>query len=426
MKALLHKIRSQFAGIPLLSWLLGALVAVVIEYLVGDTLALMLGLAGIPAIFGLSTMLAKPLLIPSTMLYVLLIYLLPAYVVGRMTRPLAESLLPKLPPWLSLLIHLLLLYAALHLWSNLDDYRLLVVKFICIAIILTTSLNLVNGYMGEFSCAHGGFMAVGAYVSSILTVWWFVYDDVFGPPVLPPVLGPFMFPLVLIIGGLASALAALLVAIPSFRTRGDYLGVITLAFTFIVKSLFENLEVVGGPRGFMNQPKWAGLPWTFAWMLACLFVIYNYVNFTLGKGTCAVRDDETAAEVMTVNTRRIKVVAFLTSAFWAGIAGGLFAHIMGYINPGTFGVIKSVESLAMLYLGGLSSITGSIFGAVLYQLLSEVLRPLGMVKWIIIPLLLLGVMLFRPRGLIGFREISFEFLRPKKEGKEVEYAPASD
>ncbi len=423
MKTLLHKLRAHLAQIPLLSWLVGALAAIAVEYMVGDVLARTVGLAGMPAIFGLSTILAEPMLIPNIALYLLAVYLLPAYVVARLISSPVHRLLHRLPSWLSLGLHLLLFYAALHMWSALDDYRLLVARFICIAIMLTTSLNLVNGYMGEFSCAHGGFMAVGAYVTSVLTVLGFVHDDVFGPPLLPPALGPFLFPVALIIGGLATALTALLVAIPSFRTRGDYLAIITLAFTFIVKSTIENLEIIGGPRGFMNQPKWANLPWTFAWMVICVVVIYNYVHSTFGKGACAIRDDETAAEVMTVNTRRIKVVTFLTSAFWAGVAGGLFAHIMGYINPGTFGILKSTECLAMLYLGGLSSITGSIFGAVIYQLLSEVLRPLGMVKWIVIPLLLLAVMLFRPRGLLGFREIRFTFLPPRKE---VKYAPASD
>ena len=416
-------LRDFIAPIPLMSWLIGGMVAALLELYIGYYIASALGMRGVPAIFGLSTMLSDPLLIPSSIVYIVIVYLVPTVLVARLTSPLVNRLIERVPSNLQLILHLIALYGVLHLWGYQDDYRLLVVKFIGIAIMLSTSLNLVNGYMGEFSCAHGGFMAVGAYVSSVIMVWAFVNDDVFGPPVLPPSLAPFAFPLVLIIGGLASALAALAVAIPSFRTRGDYLAIITLAFTFIVKSAIENLEVVGGPRGFMNQPKLASLAWVFVWTILCLWTISNYVNSTYGKATCAVRDNETAAEVMTVDTRRIKVIAFMTSAFWAGVAGGLFAHIMSYINPSTFGITKSVEALAMIYLGGLNSITGSIVGAVVFQLLIETLRPLRLMKWVIIPILLIILMIFRPRGILGFREIRLRFVRPKRE---VGYAPASD
>ncbi|HDN79747.1 MAG: branched-chain amino acid ABC transporter permease [Chloroflexi bacterium] len=435
-----RRLWGSVAAIPLMSWLIGALGAFILENLVGYSLALLVGLPGIPAIFGLSHLgaligallkgvsgyaevISSLMLFLGTLVYDLVIYIIPTYILARLSVPLVEKFLSLIPARFYTLLHLAVFYGALHLWSYQDDYRLLVVRFIGIAIMLTVSLNLVNGYMGEFSCAHGGFMAVGAYVSSVIMVWGFVQDDVFGPPVLPPALAPIAFPIVLIIGGLASSLTALAVAIPSFRTRGDYLAIITLAFTFIVKSAIENMEVIGGPRGFMNQPKLAGLPWVFIWTVLCLVVIYNYVNSTYGKATCAVRDNETAAEVMTVDTRRIKVIAFLTSAFWAGVAGGLFAHVVGYINPATFGIMKSAEVLAMLYLGGLNSITGSIVGAVLFQLLSEILRPLKLVKWVVIPILLITVMIFRPMGLMGFREIRPQFLRPKKE---VKYAPASD
>jgi len=292
---------------------------------------------------------------------------------------------------------------------------MLFLNFVLISIILTLSLNLVNGYMGEFSCSHPGFMALGAYGASILTVLFFVNDDVFGAPLLPPALGPFLFPLALIGGGLLAAVGALLVAIPSFRTRGDYLAIISLAFMFIVKSLIENLEIFGGPRGFMNQPKWANLPTVFAWMAICVWMIYNFTRSTIGKAMCAVRDDETAASAMTVNTRRTKMVTFLFAAFWAGVAGGLFAHVIGYINPGTFGVYKLSEILAMVYLGGLNSVVGSIAGAVGLQLLMEVLRPLQLFKWIVIPVLLIVLMIRRPMGLIAFTEVNVkDLLQPRR------------
>ncbi len=417
---LLVKVRSQLAQIPLLGWLFGTLTAMAIEQVAGRLLARALGLSGVPGLFGLRIMLTKPALIPSAVAYVLLVYALPTLIVARLSAPLANRLakllLDRFPLWVSLVVHLGLLYATLHLWGGTSAYRMLFLSFIFISIILTLSLNLVNGYMGEFSCSHPGFMAMGAYVASILTVLFFVQDDVFGAPLLPPALGPFLFPLALIGGGLVAAVGALLVAIPSFRTRGDYLAIISLAFLFIVKSVIENLEIIGGPRGLMNQPKWANLPTVFAWTAICVWTIYNFTRSTIGKAACAVRDDETAAGTMTINTRRTKMVTFLFAAFWAGVAGGLFAHVMGYINPGTFDVKKLSEVLAMVYLGGLNSVVGSIAGAFGIQLLMEVLRPLELFKWIVIPVLLIVLMILRPTGLIAFTEVNVEdLLKPRQK-----------
>jgi len=371
----------------------------------------------VPAIFGFDIILKEPMLIPSAMLYVLVIYLLPVALVARLGAPLANRVAGKLLSTsivLSALIHIGLLYAILHLWTGISDYRLLVVRLTLIAIMVTLSLNVVNGYMGEFSCSHPGFMALGAYAASVFTIVLFVDDNHFGPALLPPALGPFMFPVFLILGGLAASAGALLVAIPSFRTRGDYLAIISLAFLFIVRSLFNNLEVVGGPRGLGNQPNWANLPTVFIWTVACVWIINNFVRSTLGKALNAVRDGEMAADAMTVDTRRTKMVAFLFAAFWAGVAGGLFAHVIRYINPDTFGIRKLAEVLAMVYLGGLNSVAGSIAGAVGFNLLGEALRPLEILKWIFIPVLLIFLMVFRPTGLIAFKEFDVrKLLQPK-------------
>jgi branched-chain amino acid transport system permease protein len=196
---------------------------------------------------------------------------------------------------------------------------------------------------------------------------------------------------------------------------------------FIVKSLFENLEIVNGPRGLGGQPKWATLPTVFLWTVICIWIINNFVRSTIGKALNAVRDGEMAADAMTVDTRRTKMVAFLFAAFWAGVAGGLFAHVLGYVNPGMFGIQKLAEVLAMVYLGGLNSVIGSIVGAVGFSLLVEALRPLEILKWIIIPILLILVMVFRPTGLIAFKEFDIrKILEPKqKPEEEVEHAPAS-
>jgi len=406
MRPFMNIIRKWFSQVPTMSLLFGALVAVLLERGLGDPLAEILGLPKVPVLFGFVTMLKKPMLIPSTILYVFLVFVGPISVVAGLSASIANRLLDKLlnfPMLFSVIIHLGLLYAILHLWSEASAYRLLMLKLTLIAIMVTLSLNVINGYMGEFSCSHPGFMALGAYATSVMTVFLFAKDRLFGPPILPPVLGPFMFPFALFVGGMVAALGAVFIAIPSFRTRGDYLAIISLAFMFIVKSLIENLEVVGGPRGLSSQPDYANLPTVFLWTVACVWIINNFVRSILGKALNAVRDDETAADAMTVDTRRTKIVAFMFAAFWAGVAGGLFAHVLRYVNPGTFGIQKLAEVLAMVYFGGLNSVYGSIVGAVSISVLGEALRPLEIYKWIIIPLLLILVMIFRPTGLIAFK-----------------------
>ncbi len=275
----------------------------------------------------------------------------------------------------------------------LNPYLVQILMYVGINMILTLSLNLVNGYMGEFSVGHAGFMGIGAYAASILTVWW-----------LPGAWAPLAFPGVLILGGGAAAAAALLVAYPSFRTRGDYLAIVTLAFNMIVKSVLENLDVVGGPRGFLGMPRLTNLFWVAAWVLLTLLVLRNLVYSNFGRGIMAIREDEVAANLTSVDTRRLKVYAFLISAFFAGVAGGLYAHLLQFINPRSFTILKSTDMLVMVYLGGVGSLTGSLLGATIFTLMLEALRPLGIWRWVLGPLLLVLLMIYRPRGLMGFKE----------------------
>jgi branched-chain amino acid transport system permease protein len=411
-------LRAWVSRVPLIGWLIGALIAVGLEMAIGTPLARGLGLPKAPVLFGFVIMLKKPLLIPAAALYLSLIYLIPIGLAARFGAAALNRLAAVLADFstlFSILIHLALLYLILHLWSGMSDYRVLVVKLTLIAVMVTLSLNVINGYMGEFSCSHPGFMALGAYASSVFTVSLFVNDKLFGAAVLPAAIGPFFFPIALFLGGMAASIGAMVVAIPSFRTRGDYLAIISLAFLFIVKSLIENLEVVGGPRGLGSQPDWANLPTVFLITAICIWIINNFVRSTLGKALNAVRDNEMAADAMTVNTRRTKFVAFLFAAFWAGVAGGLFAHVLRYVNPSTFGIQKLAEVLAMVYFGGLNSVYGAIVGATSISLLGEALRPLEIFKWIIIPLLLILVMIFRPTGLVAFKEFDArQLVQPKK------------
>jgi branched-chain amino acid transport system permease protein len=363
----------------------------------------------------------EPLLLPGALAYVFLIYIMTITLAAKLTAKPFNMLAAKLIQWpisVPVALHLVVLYLIMHVWADISLYRELTLKLTLIAIMLTLSLNIINGYMGEFSCSHPGFMSLGAYGASAVMILFFVNDRLFGEALLPEALGPLLFPLALILGGIVAALGALLIAIPSFKTRGDYLAIISLAFMFIIKSLFENLQFLGGARGIKGQPDLANLPTVFIWMVICIWMINNFVRSTMGKALNAVRDDELAAEAMTVNTRRTKMVAFLFAAFWAGVAGGLFAHTVRFINPNTFGVQRLAEVLAMVYFGGLNSVYGSIVGAVSLNLLSEMLRPLALFKWIIIPLLLILIMIYRPTGLVAFKEFDVrKLIQPKRKSK---------
>ena len=275
----------------------------------------------------------------------------------------------------------------------LDLYLQLILIYVGINIILTVSLNLINGYMGEFSVGHAGFMAIGAYIASLLTVH-----------VFPPGAQNLLFSLAVLAGGLGAALVGFLVAIPSFKTRGDYLAIVTLAFCMIVKSVLENIDAVGGPRGLLGMEKLTTLPWAFFWTALSVWVIRNLVYSNFGRGVLSIREDEIASDLMSVNTRQVKIIAFVVSSFFAGIAGGLFAHALQFINPRMFDILRSTDILIMVYLGGIASIAGSIIGAVIYTILLEMLRPLGVWRMVFMPLMLVLLMIYRPRGIMGLRE----------------------
>jgi branched-chain amino acid transport system permease protein len=293
-----------------------------------------------------------------------------------------------------------------------SPYVQLILVNIGLNIILTTSLNLVNGYMGEFSVGHAGFMAVGAYVAAVLTVNVLPYGAA----------APWLFPLAIVAGGVAAALLGCILALLSFKTRGDYLAIVTLAFLMIVKSTLENIEAVGGARGFLGIERLTTMPSVFAWTVITVWVIRNLVNSRYGRDIQAIREDEIAANQMGVNTRRAKVMAFSVSSFFAGIAGGLFAHHLQFINPRMFDIVKSTDILVMVYLGGIGSLGGSLVSATVYTLLLEVLRPFGAFRMMLMPLLLVLLMLFRPRGIMGLRE--FRWLTPADERHDAPPAVA--
>jgi len=290
-----------------------------------------------------------------------------------------------------------------HYQPIFSGYTQIILITIGINIILCVSLNLVNGYMGEFSVGHAGFMSLGAYTSAVFTTKW-----------TPDI--PMLFPVAVIFGGVMAAIIGLLLALLSFKTRGDYLAIITLAFLMIVKSSWENISYVGGPAGLLGVDKYTTLPWTFFWVVVTMFVIRNLVYSKFGRAIIAIREDEIAANAMGVRVREAKILAFVVSSFFGGVAGALYSHL-NFINPKYFDIVKSTEILVMVYLGGISSLGGSILGAVVFTFLFYQLENMGLGYWrmVILSSLLILLMLFRPRGLMGMRELTW-FL-PKRELK---------
>jgi branched-chain amino acid transport system permease protein len=316
---------------------------------------------------------------------------------------------------------------ALSAFGVINQYIQTVLMSIGINIIFAGSLNIVNGYMGEFSCGHAGFMAVGAYASSVLSLILFTENKFTGAALLPPWTSLFLFPAVIVAGGVCAALAGLIVAVPSFKTRDDYLAIITIAANYIVTTAINNLEIVGASRGLMGMKSTLfamsdviPLPWILVWIgffvVICVVLIKRLMGSVLGKGISTIRYDEIAAEIMSVNTNRMKLLAFMFSSGLAGIAGGLFAHMLGFINPASFNIMKSTEGMVMVYLGGMGSLTGSVLSAVFFTFLLEAMRPFQILKWVFIPLLLILLMQFRPEGLMGNRELS-DFIPALKAGR---------
>jgi len=302
-----------------------------------------------------------------------------------------------------------------------NPYIIQIIVLCGINIILAVSLNLINGFTGQFSIGHAGFMAIGGYGSAMFTLYVGVgWVSVFTAAHVPvPVAQGVALLAALIVGGLLSALAGYLVGLPSLRLRGDYLAIVTLGFGEIIRVLILNVDAVGGARGLPGIPGWANFFWVGLGVTAVILVSRHLAMSTHGRALFAIRDDEIAAEALGVDTTSYKVLAFVMGSFFAGVAGGLFAHFLSYLNPNSFTFIKSIEVIAMVVLGGMGSISGSVMAAIVLTLLPEVLRPVKEYRMVLYSLMLIVLMITRPGGLLGSREISLSGLlrrfRPARE-----------
>jgi branched-chain amino acid transport system permease protein len=311
------------------------------------------------------------------------------------------------------IITIVALFFIHNIFSSMNQYFLTILIYIGINIILAVSLNLVNGFTGQFSLGHAGFMAVGGYVSAVFTSFVFKY---FETGFFASLSGSVFFMCALIIGGLISTLLGYLVGLPSLRLKDDYLAIVTLGFGEIIRVIILNIEAVGGARGFINIPKYSNFFWVYFWVVITVFVIWRIINSTHGRALMAIREDEIAASCIGIDTTKYKVIAFMIASFFAGIAGGLFAHFLSYLNPSTFSFIKSIEIVIMVVLGGMGSITGSIFAAIIITILPEILRPLQIIthfdfRMVIYSLILIIFMLTKPTGLFGGKELKLPFKR---------------
>ena len=302
---------------------------------------------------------------------------------------------------LALIVALLAAFGISHFSDQIDPYHLDVLIGIGINIILAVSLNLVNGYTGQFSLGHAGFMSVGAYssaaVSMNLATRLLGEDGGTVPQQIALFLGA------LIAGGTCAAVAGLVVGVPSLRLKGDYLALVTLGFGEIIRVIIQNLEFLGGALGLNGIPAYTTIFWVLAFVAITVFVVTCLVNSTYGRGFLATHDDEIASEAVGLNTTRYKIVAFVIGAFFAGIAGSLYGHFKLTITPTGFDFTKSIEIVVMVILGGMGNTVGVILAAVLLTLLPELLRPVAEYRMIIYSFLLIVLMLVRPQGLFNFR-----------------------
>ena len=293
---------------------------------------------------------------------------------------------------LTMLILGLIIYAILQGMMSagmIGSFWQLNLILIGINVIMSVSLNLINGYTGQFSLGHAGFMAVGAYVGVVCT-------SNFGLPLIAA----------LIAGAACAGLLGFLIGLPTLRLRGDYLAIATLGLGEIIRIVIMNIEYVGGAAGFKGIKHLTDFTWVFFIMLFTLFFVKNFVNSSHGRACIAIRENEIAAEAMGVNTTKYKVMAFTIGAAFAGVAGGLFAHQFYLISPNSFTFLASFNYLIMVVLGGMGSITGSIAGAFVVTFISAALAAWPEFRMIIYALALVLLMFYRPQGLFGYMELT--------------------
>jgi len=291
----------------------------------------------------------------------------------------------------------------------IDTYLQATMVTICVNIILAVSLNLVTGFTGQFSLGHAGFMAIGAYSTALITMS------------MPTIFG---FVLGLLVGALLAALVGFLIGLPTLRLRGDYLAIATLGMAEIIRVLLLNFEFSNGAAGLSGIPQFVNWNWLFVLTAGTIVLISNFLDSRHGRDCIAVREDEIAAESIGVRSTQAKTLAFSVGAFFGAIAGGVYASYFYFIKPDLFGFMQSINILVIVVLGGLGSISGSIIAAILLAVVSTLLQPFPEIRMILYSLVLVVLMVFRPQGIMGSRELSLSLFskllpRGRRTGAKV-------
>lgn len=276
----------------------------------------------------------------------------------------------------------------------LNNYYSGIIILTIINIILALSLNLITGITGQLCLGHAGFMSIGAYVGAMIST----------KSELP-------FLLALILGGIFAGIIAFFIGIPTLKLSGDYFAITTLASGEIIRVLITNIDYLGGPRGITGIPNKSNFTWAYLIMIVTAIIIINLIKSSRGRAMISVRENEIAAEAMGINTFKTKLLAFVIAAFFAGVAGSLCAHYVGFIEPNGFGFVKSTEILTFVVLGGMGSISGSIIGSIILTFLPEMLRGIKDLRMIIYSVALILLMIFRPTGILGTKEITFNSIK---------------
>ena len=308
---------------------------------------------------------------------------------------------------LVLVLALYILLSVLISANIINPYYSGILTMVCINVILAVSLNLATGFLGQLVLGHAGFMSVGAYSAALFTM----YSG------LPTVVS---FPLALLVGGIVAAAFGVIIGVPALRLKGDYLAILTLGFGEIIRGLILAMPFTGGAAGLSGIPLLTTFTYVFIIAIITVAVIFAFIHSRHGRAVSAIREDEIAAEAAGIHTTYYKLLAFVLAAFFAGIAGGLYAHHIGVLDPSKFDFNYSVEILIMVVLGGMGSITGSIVAAIVLTLLPELLRGFSEYRMLIYSVILICVMLFKPSGLLGQHELSLTKILNKFRGKKAE------
>ena len=306
--------------------------------------------------------------------------------------------------WLLLSVVSFIVLTILMKVGIIGSYYSITLYNIFINIILAVSLNLVIGVCGQFSLGHAGFMCIGAYCAGIMV------------KMMPNMSG---LAIGVLIGFALSTIVALIVSIPTLRLKGDYLAIATLGFAEIVRILVQNMEITNGAAGLNGIPKLTTFPLLFVCSVISILVVCNFTHSASGRACLSIREDEIASEAMGINTTKYKVIAFVIGALLASLAGALFACNFYVIKPDQFTFNKSIDILVMVVFGGMGSMTSSVLAAVAIGIINVVLANFSEIRMIIYGLALVGIMIFKPTGILGTKELSFKKLFDKRKEKSA-------